>query len=147
MNFKQFAEKANAKGLTVVAKPNDHWQIRGGKLLVNYYPNAKKGSTVYVAGTNQGFRATDEEAIETALGNFKQGKQIPKASRKKGGYTKYKMRLLASSPFCQWCLCKLSKKTATIDHKVPLHLGGLNNPNNYVLSCEPCNRRKGHQIW
>jgi len=45
--------------------------------------------------------------------------------------------------FCEYCKIKIPKDTATVDHAKPLSLGGYNKRTNYVLSCQPCNSKKG----
>jgi 5-methylcytosine-specific restriction endonuclease McrA len=41
---------------------------------------------------------------------------------------------------------KLTLDTSTMDHVIPLHRGGLDNANNRVLACEPCNSKRGHDM-
>mmetsp|Transcript_17837 Transcript_17837/g.35963 ORF Transcript_17837/g.35963 Transcript_17837/m.35963 type:complete len:93 (-) Transcript_17837:565-843(-) len=36
------------------------------------------------------------------------------------------------------------KDLATVDHVVPLARGGTDHPSNLVVSCKPCNVKKGH---
>jgi hypothetical protein len=43
---------------------------------------------------------------------------------------------------CQFCGQHLTLEECTIDHLVPLALGGLDEVINYVTACRPCNRRK-----
>jgi len=40
----------------------------------------------------------------------------------------------------------LTKETATLDHVIPISRGGLNNANNYVIACEPCNSERGNNM-
>ena len=43
--------------------------------------------------------------------------------------------------------CRDDKPMAMhMDHLVPLHRGGLDNPNNWVIACEPCNQARGHAM-
>ena len=44
---------------------------------------------------------------------------------------------------CQYCGTKVEDGSATIDHVVPLALGGLDETINYVTCCQACNERKG----
>lgn len=49
---------------------------------------------------------------------------------------------------CSICGCDLSPAFTTItdvnyDHIIPLKLGGNNDPTNWQLTCETCNKRKG----
>ena len=40
----------------------------------------------------------------------------------------------------------LSKMVATVDHIVPLALGGINTQDNFQVCCSKCNRRKGSRF-
>jgi HNH endonuclease len=44
---------------------------------------------------------------------------------------------------CQFCGRTLAAEELTIDHLVPLALGGLDEKTNYVTACFPCNHTKG----
>ena len=46
---------------------------------------------------------------------------------------------------CQFCRQKFQHAELTIDHLVPLALGGLDEFINYVTCCRLCNQRKGDQ--
>lgn len=50
-----------------------------------------------------------------------------------------KQRLLADNPHCKWCGKRLTPKTATLDHVVPLAHGGSNAEENQCLACGECN--------
>lgn len=141
MKFLAFQKKATELGLIALDKGNNHWQIKG-KFLVNYYPER---GTCYIAGTNKGFRLFELEQVFKTASEFPKEMLAP-VERKKSPYTKYKMQLLRRHPFCKWCAKKLTKETGTIDHLIPLSKGGLNNPNNYVLACEPCNSKRGNTV-
>jgi hypothetical protein len=44
---------------------------------------------------------------------------------------------------CQFCGNQFGSAELTIDHLVPLALGGLDEMTNYVTACGPCNAKKG----
>jgi hypothetical protein len=44
---------------------------------------------------------------------------------------------------CLYCGAKMGEHLLTIDHFVPLQLGGANEPGNYVTACRNCNKSKG----
>lgn len=51
---------------------------------------------------------------------------------------------------CMYCHRKIGEVTLTIDHFIPLELGGTNNPENYLSCCRKDNKRKGNldpQEW
>jgi len=68
------------------------------------------------------------------------------AKRKKadGVFTKreWLMVLKAAGFKCRYCGKKLSRKSATPDHRIPLGRGGSNWIANIVPACLPCNQRK-----
>ncbi len=52
-------------------------------------------------------------------------------------------RLLREHQFrCFYCGEKLTRKTRSIDHRIPLKRGGTNDKENLVPSCRRCNSRK-----
>jgi hypothetical protein len=145
MDMQALATLAAKRGLTVVDHGNGHVQICGGPLLVNYYPEARK-RTAYVAGTTFGkTHVTPEQAIEMA---FDPPPVAPPGlkEKRKGNSRAIRQRMLRKSNKCHWCKKTLSINTSTIDHVIPLHRGGLDNANNRVLACEPCNSGRGHAM-
>ena len=47
---------------------------------------------------------------------------------------------------CQYCGDHLTYEKSTIDHVLPKSKGGLDLWNNIVLSCAPCNYKKGNKL-
>jgi hypothetical protein len=134
---------AKARGLTVQEKAPGHFQILGGALLVNYYPTSRYRSA-YVQQTRVGVRnVAPHEACLMALKPPIADRPTP---RKIGGYRRIKVQMYRKQKRCRWCSCKLTIDTATVDHVVPLARGGLDNANNRVLACEPCNRARGSDM-
>lgn len=143
---------ARKRGCQVIERGTGHFQITGGALLVNYYPDSRRRAA-YVAGTTKRYEHVSPEAAVAmafmpppiAVGERK--------AKRKGKYKSDKCRLLAIHPYCHWCKCKLSidglepgTRKATMEHKIPLNRGGLDNPNNRTLACEPCNSGRGHEM-
>jgi len=132
---------AKKHSLVVTDCGNGHIQITGG-LMVNYYPDSKK-QTAYIAGTRNGItHVTPEKAIELAI----KPPPISPMIKKRKVQTSRKNRLHKKHPFCNWCEKEVTREESTVDHVIPLHRGGLDNNNNIVLSCEPCNRERGHDM-
>jgi hypothetical protein len=142
--LKRIEKLASERGLTVVDRGNGHLQIVGGPLLVNYYPLSKRRS-VYIAGTTRRYEhILPEKAVSMCF-------DIPGTRRefndaRKGNYRKLRKRMLEKSDKCHWCGCILTIDTSTMDHVIPLYRGGLDNANNRVLACEPCNKKRGHSM-
>lgn len=45
---------------------------------------------------------------------------------------------------CQYCGDKVDRKSATLDHVLPISHGGRTNWENTVTACSPCNSKKGN---
>jgi len=44
---------------------------------------------------------------------------------------------------CQYCACKVTRAESTYDHVTPRSQGGQTRWENIVISCVPCNQKKG----
>ncbi len=68
MTFEIFSEQVRASNLTPRKCRDDHWQIRGGKFCVNFYPFKDGGPSFYVNAMNSGsrHRITLADAIAAA---------------------------------------------------------------------------------
>jgi len=152
---KELTALATAAGLTVECRGmNGHYQIKGGALLVNYYP-LSKNRTAYVSGTNRGPKGVSPaEAIAMAnrppkfRGAVKRKQRYPSTKRRIRTKLMKKQRGLC-------CFCKepmevtddiTNMKQATFEHVIPLARGGLDNVNNIKLSCRQCNADRGHDM-
>ena len=157
----QFAEAAIKAGLEPVRLNGMHWQLKGGAMLVNYYPNAKRGPKIYVAGTKKGrYVSGVDEAIRATRERPKVAKHHRDKRSKDTKMNRHRRELLyAKSNRCYWCGCyltlesteqtrdpKASVRFATLDHVIPLSVGGLDNMNNIVLACEPCNSARSDKM-
>lgn len=135
---------AKAAGATVKEVSPGHFQIRG-RLLVNYYPTSKYRSA-YVAGTTKAVRrVTPTDAVAMAFTPPAIVSPEHKDKRRKGS-KKYRQRMLHKFDKCHWCGCKMTLENSSIEHIIPLYRGGLDNANNRVLSCIPCNQARGHNM-
>lgn len=144
-SLEQFRAMAKSKGLGIVDRGNGHLQIVGGGMLVNYYPQSKS-RRAYVAGTIAGIpNATPEQALEMALRPPNPVHHSQKEKRA-AHYRGVRFKMLQKTQKCHWCGCTLTLETSTVDHVIPLHLGGLDNANNRVLACSPCNQKRGHSM-
>lgn len=139
MNLEALAKKS---GVTFKDCGNGHIQLKGD-LLVNYYPESKFKSA-YIAGTT---KKTKHVSPEQAIALCFKKPELPSnsASRKKS-YTREKARMLKKKPFCHWCDTELNRDTATIEHIIPLGVGGLDNANNRALACNKCNSNRGSDM-
>lgn len=135
---------AEKNGLKVIERRNGHVQLSGGALLVNWYPFSKRRNA-YVAGTTTGVPyCSAAQAVALALNP---PPIAPKADRdrRRRSYAKVKERLwrIEAKRLCHWCRHKMSYGEATIEHKIPLARGGLDNDNNRVLAHAKCNHSRG----
>ncbi len=58
-------------------------------------------------------------------------------------YSKHNV-FLRDGYVCQYCGDDVSKKTATLDHVLPVSYGGKTTFENTVTACGPCNANKGN---
>jgi len=63
------------------------------------------------------------------------------------GYEERKAALKRSGGICACCGKKLTTKTMTMDHIVPISRGGTNESENLIALCEVCNKQKGNMLY
>jgi hypothetical protein len=146
--IKQLKRAARRAGLTVEKMGSHHYQIKGGPLLVNYYPHSKR-STAYVAQTKMGQTyVSPKEAVQMASKPPPFHKKVNRAQRSGPKVNKArKEKLFAKDPHCYWCKKAFpSIRQATIEHIIPIVRGGLDNVNNLTLACYRCNHERGHDM-
>jgi len=144
MTFAEFERMARSRGLVAYDHGGGHWKVIGPN-TVSFYPATKRGSVLYVAGTTRGRRGSAHEAIDAAV-SAPPIASVAHKDHRHGHARNQKRRLLRIDPRCFWCRCPLDLETATIDHRIPLHRGGLDNANNRVLACRRCNEERGHDM-
>ena len=134
---------ADAAGLLVEDRGLGHFQILGGVLKVNYYPESRRQSA-YIQGMAQAHHhVTPQQAVAMAL----RPKGIPMQQGRRKSYVKIKKRLYRKSDLCYRCKRPILVFTdATLEHIVPLSQGGLDNQNNMALSHERCNKEAGNNM-
>jgi len=134
-------------GITLCARPANHYQLRGPVLTVNYYP-LSKNRTCYVNGAVNGINNCDiKTAITIATGEYSKRVANGKQSRNAIKWGKrIKRKMLAVDPRCYWCKVTLSAPTATLEHIVPLDKGGSNRDDNLALACAHCNQSRGNSL-
>lgn len=137
MNFQKFAQQVRGAGLSPRDCGNNHWQIRGGKFCVNFYPT---GPSYYINGMNSGSRHKITLADAIIAANSPQINKLHRRTRqRKSSYKGIRRRLLKQNPLCYWCKKQLTASSATVDHVIPLSKGGTNGFDNFVLACKACN--------
>lgn len=140
---KDIRDAAKQRGAEVTDNGNGHYHIRG-RLLVNYYPLSKKRSA-YVAGTT---RAETHVSPTQAVAMAFDAPELAGKPTKRRKNARWRRRCIikAKGPNCHWCQKQLTLDSSTLDHVIPLSRGGLDNANNTVLSCEPCNHGRGNAM-
>jgi hypothetical protein len=114
--------------------------VCGGLRLVNFYPYAAAGPTVYIQGMGHGRPGELADALRLA-------RETPPAGRKQRrnkqrSNQRRRRQLLLAKPFCHWCGQRVDDKTSTLDHVIALSRGGSNGSDNIVLACNDCNQRR-----
>jgi 5-methylcytosine-specific restriction endonuclease McrA len=71
---------------------------------------------------------------------------ILKTFEKKKSYARYSKKnvFIRDNYLCQYCGIKVTDKTATLDHVLPISHGGRSTYENTVCACAGCNARKGN---
>lgn len=140
--IRKLAKIAERHGLEVVMRPNDHVQVRGGAMTVNWYP-ASKSKTAYCNGSVAGRSCPKpEDVIALAV-----GKAEPCAARQNRRTMKgARSRMWKKSPHCFWCGAVVTFEESTVDHRIPLSRGGSNRSDNLVLACKTCNHARGNDL-
>jgi 5-methylcytosine-specific restriction endonuclease McrA len=100
------------------------------------------------------FSLAPEKVVACVIAAAASPPRLEKRDRRRKGYVRRKRFLMRRDPHCKWCGIPLTMdreqvteglRLATLDHEIPLDAGGLDNPNNYVLACEPCNTARGNR--
>lgn len=62
---------------------------------------------------------------------------------------KIRRRLLKNLVFapCYYCRHIFMADQLTVEHLVPIVLGGTNDEANIALACAPCNQQRGREAW
>jgi len=68
--------------------------------------------------------------------------QRPTQKAKRKRHRQHKKDLLWWNPHCAYCNKELKDYSCTLDHVIPLSVGGLDTRENLVLSCHNCNAAK-----
>lgn len=134
---------ADKHGLTVVHRGNGHFQIIGGTLLVNYYPESKKRGAYIQGMACAHYHVTPEQAVALAVAP----RGLSVKTKRRGNYHKRKMLMFGKDNICFRCQKPiLTADEATVDHRVPLSQGGLDHHNNMVLAHAKCNHEAGNKM-
>lgn len=141
--LKRIEELAATRGVKIALQGKGHYHLKG-KLLVNYWPFSAN-RTAYVAGTTGSAKnVTPEQAIDMC---FKVPKRYGRVDPRRGSSRKKRAALIKRGiTKCHWCHKPLTLDTSTLEHIIPLHLGGLDNSNNRTLACKKCNSGRGHKM-
>lgn len=143
--LQQLRDVAARRGVQMHNLGDGHIQLQGPHLLVNYYPFSKK-RTAYVAGTTEGVPNCDATKAVAMARNIPKLTGVKAKRSKNSRVIRYRMLAGREEAPCHWCQTLVNLDTSTIDHVIPLGRGGLDNPNNRVLACKPCNDRRGHTM-
>jgi hypothetical protein len=74
---------------------------------------------------------------------------LRKARYEISGATQQKI-WVADDCMCMYCRRAMGEVQLTIDHFIPIELGGANDPSNYLSACRKCNKDKGAsdpKVW
>lgn len=122
VTFDMFLRMAQGAGLDAIECSEDIWILTGGAEPVEYY-------------RSDGI--PPKKVIRQALGKRQKesGKISPRARR-------HRDLLFARHPYCHWCNKKLTKETRTLEHLLPISMGGTDALKNLRLACPECNSQR-----
>lgn len=137
------------KGLNaIILSPNAQDDWKGIKLLAGAYDNEHLMTITVMHPTleewSEIIRQTDDPLVF-----IRDASGMTKAVHRKmrmaiSGSIQQKM-IVRDGFQCMYCGAKMGESLLTIDHFVPLELGGVNDETNYLTACSKCNKRKGDQ--
>lgn len=131
--------------LLCVQHNEHHYQIKGGKFLVNFYPIKK---SYYIQGANKKSYYVDlKHLLRIAIGEADIAKSSAGGKRKGSSKNKRQALWNAGHRTCFVCEKPLtSPEESTLEHKVPLNKGGSNRRDNLTLSHKDCNHMRGNDL-
>lgn len=95
--FEKLQKLVTERKLTLKKCSSAHYQIVGGKYLVNVYPFTDRGPIAHISGTSKGVSLTIEEMIQAAF-------ELPTISSTERENTQRSKKILQkSSSKCYWC--------------------------------------------
>lgn len=151
MNFPQLLEclksEASRAGLEVRDCGNGHLRIEGGLFAVNWYPFSKK-RTLWLNGQNDRAAISCENPAQAVAMALRGPKKIQNGSRdwRKSGYSRIKRRLWKKDPRCCYCLKPMAFEETTVEHVMPLSLGGADADYNRKIAHAACNAGRNAEV-
>ena len=103
---------------------------------------AEKAAGTYVSKAKR--RLTAEEKRQAEI-RYSQARRARLLAAIGGGYTAEDLNEMRrrQENSCNLCGCELNEANETLDHVMPLALGGAHNMDNFQLLCGSCNYAKG----
>ena len=97
---------------------------------------------------NEAYAKTDKgkEAIRAAVARWRTKKYAPRFSKNEKPIT-LEAIWERQKGVCAYCLEPLDQPNMELDHVIPVAMNGPETMANLVLSCRPCNRAKGTNVW
>jgi 5-methylcytosine-specific restriction endonuclease McrA len=138
--------RCKERGVELVERANGHYTLRA-EYTINYYPNSKRRSA-YVAGTTRGHHhVTVNQAVAMALGNNMDTKALPHGKRARNQRGRRRRAWNSGKRACYWCGLPFDDfEQTTLEHRIPLSRGGLDNANNHELAHKVCNSAHGNSL-
>lgn len=137
---------AKEKNIELTERPNGHFTLHGD-LMVHYYPYSKN-KIAYVNGTVKGIKKVNpQQAVDMCFKAPETSKIKDKRFSNQKTNRKHRQNIInKGNTNCMWCNKILTINTSTLEHIIPLDRGGLNNPCNFGLACESCNKKRDNNM-
>lgn len=151
ISWSEFHSILASAGFIPMLVEETHWRVLGGvKQIDVYLTDECEFASICIGEAATGFRKWKLESINQLLKIVRDG-TIPKPKHTQGRPSrkmvkKHRTLLYQIDQRCHWCRVHFkTEEDATLDHVIPLSVGGINCPDNYVLSCEQCNFARGNR--
>lgn len=127
-------------------KTEYHIQVKTDKYTFNIYPTKR---TVYLNGATAGTKYSNEKELLKIIKLQASGMVSDYKSQRKTSYQRQKKHLWfnVNKRICFVCGKPITDyNDCSIEHKIPLGLGGSNMMDNLALSHKVCNFKKGCKL-
>lgn len=139
IDFNKFNQIAREAGLDAERVSTRKWRMHG--VFTAEYDSVTQ--RVCIPGKTLACRGDPYDAVRLANGTRSSFSDTREERRQ---YPEIRKHLWVKCPRCHYCEIEMSFEEASLDHFIPLSKGGRSHPDNFVLSCVPCNRWKANDI-
>ena len=130
------------KGIKATICSEYHLQVRQDGFIFNIYPTRQ---TLFINGAKKSIKFLNPDHLIQIINREINFEYDGKKDRRKISYKNSKLKLWNKGKrVCFVCGLPITDiNNASVDHKIPLAMGGANQFDNYALTHKACNNKKG----